>query len=763
MQAALASFPTLWKSNRERASVLLNKTKNALMASASLAVSSLFVAGPALAQDGAEAAASTGEIVVTAQRRSERLQDVPLAITAVSSEFVTQSGIRTVAELKYATPGMDLNNSGGFIFLNIRGIGSKYVSTGLEGPVAVYLDNTYIPRTNGLNTLLDLVDPGSIEILRGPQGTLYGRNATGGVIRVNSANPTDKVEGRIAAEYGRFDHKQLDAMLNVPVSDDFSLRFAGRRRKSDGFVTNYDGEDLGAVNSYTARTRMKWTPSASLEIIGGVEWNRSKAHAIPAPLGRDDGTCYACTFVPGPHQSGGYYDTSVTSFPYYNRSFRSDLKISLDLGDYALSSTTTYFNNYGSQNADLDGVKEDVARYNVLANGGKSFGQELQLTYDSDGPFSYVAAVNYLRDKGFIEFALEGSAFQFAEDAVGVFPGNRNTVLTKSYSALVEGVYKLSDNLKVTAGGRYTYDKRDFAATNNAGFQLFGLPASFDDKDSFKAFTPRFVLAWDNGPTNVYYSYTRGFKAGGVSTPATSPGRFVKPEKVFNHEVGVKHSALGGKLTAALSVFYYKNKGIQAQIVDINSGGNITENAGSAEGYGAELELTARPVDGLNLGVSAGYLHAEYLSYENASASCFDPTGSSNPGSPGATLYACKLDLSGTTVPNAPKLTLAANANYTFPIGEWTGALSGIVQYRSKSLFWPGAGGPLGYDQQKGYAVANFSGYVSPPGGNVRVGFYVDNAFGEKYSSLRTTQTPWVLVDEPAPPRTYGARVEYKF
>lgn len=746
---------------------MLNHIKRRLMVGASVAVASVGIAMPASAQDGPQQTASTndnaiGDIVVTAQRRSERLQDVPLAITAVSPEFVTQSGIRSVAELKFATPGVDINNNTGFIFLNIRGIGSKFVSTGLEAPVAVYVDNIYIPRTNGLNTLLDLVDPGSIEIIRGPQGTLYGRNATGGVIRVNSANPTDKLEGRIAAEYGRFDHKQLDAMLNVPISDDFSIRFAGRRRKADGYVKNIDGKTLPEVNNYTARVRMKWTPSDTLEVVGGAEWIRSKANGFNDLLGRDDSTCYACAATGA--QTQPFYEAAVTiTSPYYNRAFRSDLRINLDAGDYALSSTTTYFNNLGMQNADNDFTAADVFRYNVVRNGGKTFGQEFQLAYDSDGPFSYIAALSYLKDKGFIDFSLEGSAFQFSEDFVGVFPRSNMNVTTQSYAALLEGVYKLSDTIKVTIGGRYTYDKRKQFATNNAGFQLFGAPASYNAADSFRAFTPRFVLAWDNGPTNIFYSYTRGFKAGGFVTPSPFPGNAIRPEKIFNHEVGIKHSAMGGKLTAGLAVFYYKNKGLQTQVIDIDSGGNITENAGSSEGYGAELELTARPLEGLNLGASVGYLHAEYVSYMNAAQTCFDPTGSSNPSNPGATLFPCRIDLSGTVVPNAPKLTLSGNANYTFPIGDWSGSLSGIAQYRSKSLFWAGAGGPLGWDREKAYTVVNFSGYVSPPGDNLRFGFYVDNAFNERYASIRTTLTPWGLSYNAAPPRTYGGRIEYKF
>jgi iron complex outermembrane recepter protein len=734
----------------------------------SLAIAQAANAAPeewAVAQADKKRAESQGvsdEIIVTAQRRSERLEDVPLSITAVSQEFLVRSGLRSAADLKFAAPGLDITSSTGSIMLTMRGTGVQFVSPGLEPPVAIYVDNVYIPRTNGLNSLLDLVDSDSVEVIRGPQGTLYGRNATGGVIRINSANPSDEFEGRVAAEYGRFDNGQLDAMLNVPVSDDFGVRFAGRRHKSDGYVKNADGKTLPAIDNYTARMRMRWTPSDTLEIVGGIERIHSKANGYNDLLGDGGPTCYVCG-VTGT-QPGSFYRSNVTiAAPYENRATRGDLRINLERGDYTLSSTTTYFKNRSEQNADNDFTPVDIFRFNVNRNGGKTFGQELQLAFAGDGPLSYIAALSYLHDKSFIDFSLEGAAFQFSQTFVGVFPRNNNSVETDSYSGLLEAVYEFSDTVKLTVGGRYTSDKRKQSVNNNAGFQLFGAPAGFGDSDTFKAFTPRVVLAWDNGPTNVYYSYTRGFKAGGFVSPSPFPGRAVKSEKIFSHEIGIKHSAFDDRVTAGLSTFYFKNKDLQQQIIDINSGGTITENAGASEGYGVELELNARPVDSLSLGVSVGYLHAEYDKYEDAAVVCFDPTGTSNVVNPGATLYPCRADLSGTDVPHAPELTLSGNASYTFPIGAWSGSLSGLVQYRSKSLFWPGAGGELGYDRQKGYTVANFSGYVSPPGDKLRVGFYLDNAFDEKYATIRTTLQPWGLAYNAAPPRTYGARVEYNF
>ncbi|WP_340268893.1 TonB-dependent receptor [Sphingobium mellinum] len=396
-------------------------------------------------------------------------------------------------------------------------------------------------------------------------------------------------------------------------------------------------------------------------------------------------------------------------------------------------------------------------------NGGKSYSQELQLASKLDGRFNYLFGVNYFYDKSFIGFSLVGSAYDFALNAVGAYPGADDRIKTESVSAFVESTYQVTDQVKVTAGGRYTYDKRDLTIVNNAGFQLFGAPAMSKQSASFRAFTPRFVVAWDNGPLNIYYSYTRGFKAGGFGTPSAFPADRVNPEKVFNHEVGVKNSAFGGKLRSNLSIFYYKNKGLQAQVLDATGGGQRTQNSGAAEGYGAELEVNGDPMQGLVLGGSLAYQHIIYLSYPNASTVCFDPTGTINTTAPGATLYSCSLDFSGTRLPHAPRITASVNGSYTFALGDWSANLAGVAQYRSRFLFTPGAGGQLGFDQQKGYVVANFSGYVSPPGNALRLGLYVDNAFDKKYAQNRATYQPYGMSFFAARPRTYGVRAEYRF
>lgn len=724
-------------------------------------------ATPAVSSDNQANAESIGDIVVTAQRRSERLQDVPLAVTAVSPEAAQQLGLRNLRDIKLVVPGADFSEGTGFAQLYIRGIGQAFATPGVEAPVSVYLDGAYLQRTAGYNALLDIVDPGTIEVLRGPQGTLYGRNATGGVVRLSSALPTSDLEGRAAVEYGRFDHKQFDGMLNLPISETLSVRFAGRYLEEDGYIRNIaTGNDLGGGHSYTVRGTLRWQPNENTDIVAGAEFQKTRFNKDFGQLGAGAPLCWVCQ-TSGDEPADGFYETNQNDLNMWrNRVFRTYLRASFTMGDFDLTSLTSYLSDRSVQFADNDFTPQPFFVFEARGVGGKTFSQEFQVASHLDGPFNYLFGVNYLHDKAFFDIGLTGDQYAFLA-FTGDGPGVTNDIKTDSVSAFVEGNYKLTEELKVTFGGRYTYDKRSITGENNAGFQAFGLPASFEFGDSFRAFTPRFVLAWDNGPTNIYYSFTRGFKAGGLSSPATSAAEALRPEKIFSHEIGVKNKALGGALNTSLSLFYYKNKDLQTQIIDATSGGSRYENAGGVEGYGAEFEANIRPTEGLTIGGALSYLHTEFFNYENAAQVCVDLSGTGNPNAPGAVLVNCQpgpdTNLNGVRAVHAPRFQASLNASYEFPIGTWNANLAGAAQYRSSFDFAPNGGGVLHYDRQSGYTIANFSGYVSPPGDNLRLGFYIDNAFAEKYAVYRATSQPHGIYYQAGRPRTYGLRAEYRF
>ncbi|MEJ7927499.1 TonB-dependent receptor [Sphingobium sp. AN641] len=736
------------------------------------------LASTSYAQTPAEAAAAaapppgseTGEIIVTAQRRSESLQNTPIAVTAVTAEVVQRLGLNSAVDIAAVTPGASFTTTLGFFSPHIRGIGTDFVSVGIEAPVAVYEDGAYLTRTLTVNEILDNFDIGSIQVLRGPQGTLYGRNATGGVIIINSADPTSKFEGRVRAEYGNLDHQQVNAMINVPLGEDLALRATGSYKHDDGFVHNLTrGDDVGGGRVYSARAKLRWTPGNADIVLGGQYYNTQYSLGPLATLGRNDSTCYACVLVPGVvRPSVGFYETenNTTIQPVRTEYYGANLSMTFDMGSFTLSSTTTFRRQKSvNSSSDSDYTPFPLFEFSVPKSGGTSYTQDLLVTSKLEGRFNYLFGLSYLHDKGFFNPRFLGVAFGGNMDP-DTAPGFDDSAKTQSYAAFLEGYYDLTDQLKVTVGGRYTYEERTAHGFTNAGFAaLFGIPGAFsiDLRDAQRAFTPRLVLAWDNGPTNLYYSFTRGFKAGGFPGPFIFPVEPVQAEKIFSHEVGLKQTMFDNRVRLNAAAFYFKNKNQQVQTLDLNSGGTITDNAGAVENYGLELEAQITPTEGLNLGLSGAWQHARYKPFRNAALACFDPTGASNPTAPGATLYPCLIDVTGTAPSFAPEWTGSFNASYGFAIGDWTASLSGIAQYRSSINFQPGAGGELQEDRDGSLFTANLSGYVSPPGEKLRVGFYANNVFDKAYQAFRQTAQPYGVYYNAAKPRTYGLRLEYAF
>ncbi|WP_340318302.1 TonB-dependent receptor [Rhizorhabdus argentea] len=749
-----------------------NKVRAALLVTAAFATTpSLAQAGSAAPTDApsaagvsapsAEETADTADIVVTAQRRAQNLQNVPLAVTAISAETAQNLGIRNVVDVAAITPGASFGTgASGFFQAYIRGIGAATVSVGSEMPVAIYEDGAYMVRTMNLYEVLDNFDIANIQVLRGPQGTLYGRNATGGVIIVNSADPTDAFEGRFRGEFGNIEHRRLDGMVNLPLGEDLALRVTGSYRHEGGYIKNLSAPDaeIGGGRSYNARFKLRWQPEGADIILGGQYQNTRYLHDIDisdsqAPI------CFGCTLT-GQANPTGYFTYNKTPLPpITSKAWGANLNMTFDLGEFDLNSTTTYRHQDNRNSAsDSDYSSADLLVFTVPKSGGSTFTQDFQLTSKLSGPLNYIFGLNYLYDKGIFNPVFVGSFFPPQN---GQLPGFANTAKTKSYSAYAEGYYDLTDQLKVTVGGRYTYQERRLYGDTNAAFgAIVGTgPFTFVERGSERAFTPRFVLAWDDGPTNIYYSFTRGYKAGGFAGPALFPVAEIKPEKIFSHEIGIKQRAFGGKATFNAAVFYFKNKNQQTQTYDLNAGGTVTKNAGALENYGIEAEAQLTPMNGLHLGFSGAWQHARYKPFQGAAIVCYDPTAPAG----GPVLSNCSTILTGRAPPQAPEWKGSANIAYDFNIASWTANLSALAEYRSSIDFYPGAGGNLNHDRDPGRVLVNASGYISPPGANLRIGFYANNVFNKKYWISAFTNAPYGTAYEPALPRTYGVRIEYKF
>lgn len=730
---------------------------------------SLLLGAPVLAQESTTGAAgetmALEEIVVTAQRRSENLQDVPIAVTAVSSALVENLNMETIDEIQAVTPNMTFNTGYGFSQLFIRGIGSNFTTAGLENAVATYVDGAYLERASGIT--FDLVDIESVQVLKGPQGTLYGRNATGGAVLITTANPTDRLEARVAAEYGRFNHVQGDAMINVPLNETLSFRAAGRYSRDGNYVYNFATDSrLGARRSWVARGKLRYTPSDDFTAVLTAEHSDERGAVLPERQRLSFPLCVGCATPGNVAPNLGRYQTDLD---YVERpevkATNINLRMQYTPGDISIESVTAYRDQDEVARSDQDYSRADVFAYEA-PTGGKTFTQDVTVTTDLGGWYDALFGISYLHDDGYYYLYANGASFRTI--VPGDIPRSFNDVRTESVSAFGELRIRPLERLTITAGGRYTYDKRELhGRTNLAGNIAFAGAngvLELERKSTFSSFVPRFVIAYDTDMVNVYASYSEGFKAGGFTSPAFTALPAVDPESIKNYEVGVKFVSPDRRLRANLAAFYYRYSDIQVTIVDIEAtGGGFITNAGSARGKGVELDFEFQLNDWLQIFGGGGYLDANYREFRNATQAIPLPAGAPL-GACGGWVCGGVRDLDGFPLNRAPEWNGFIGANLSMPVStDWKADLSGVVKYSSSFDHVPGAGGPLGLDHEPSYTLVNVTGGIGPSDDRYKIGFYVENLFNERYALSRQTSVPFGAYEAPARPRTYGIRAAARF
>jgi iron complex outermembrane recepter protein len=711
------------------------------------------------------------EVLVTAQRRSERSEKVPISVTAITPETLSNLDVRTIDQVAAITPDLVFDSGFSFAQIYIRGIGvSIGVGVGLESSVSTYLDGVYVPRMVG--TIFNLVDVSSVQVLKGPQGTLYGRNSGGGAILINTADPTDKFSVSGTAQAGRFNHAQVDSVINLPVSDTLAVRVAARHLSDDGFVFNTTtDETLRGLRSDDVRAKVKWTPNENFTSLLQADYHFQSSR-YPA-VGRQDAVgslsalCIGCLFggsasVTDPYQVSSDYAPVDTGQSYAVR-----LNLQYTLNNLTFQNTVAYRDLSQAVSDDIDHTSAPLfattARYS-----GKTVSDDFQISSSFGGVFDFLAGGQYIHDSANALNRLFGElvglpyvgSYVPANTAMGY-----QVVVTKSYAGYGELYIRPIDRTTITLGGRYTKDTRSLESNwnENAVQDLSGNPAgplTASQSASYNKFTPRAVIAYDFGPVNAYASYTQGFKAGGFNVPAFVPQTVpINPEKVDSYEIGAKFVSADRRTRANAAAFFYNYNDLQVSIIGQNASSQIIKNAATAQGKGIETDLSQKLTDWLTVGVGGSYLDAHYTRYPDAPVygTVTGPTGQI------VALALKTVDLSGTPLVRAPKWSGNLSFDVATPLGkEWLGHLDGVVHYTSRYLFTPGAGGDLHYDTQSPYALANLSGGIGPSSGSYEVGFYIDNLFNKIYYEQRNVGStgPEALI---APPRTYGVRGAFNF
>ena len=688
----------------------------------------------------AEAGASLQEIIVTAQRRGENLQSVPLTVTAISGQDAQRMGVTDTSSLTAAVPGLDFSRQANAATPFIRGVGATSSLIGNEASVATYVDGVYISAPQA--ALFTLNNIAHIEVDKGPQGTLFGRNATGGVVQVNTRDPSQDTQVDAQLGYGNYRTTTESLYATTGISSDLAADIA----LYDLYQSKGWGKDVTTgVDAYTerdwgGRTKLLWTPGESTHVMLAGDFSVSQGEQglglspLPGTRGLD-----------GVTSNSGFYNTAVNPNDYYKSTvYGGSLKVEQDLGWARLLSISAARRYRVPFGLDQDSTPLPLIGANIQGR-DRSYSEELQLQSLGADKVTWIGGLYYLNDVSNYEpLGLSGLALQGLPYS-DVF----STQNLRSYSAFGQTTIEVIDATHLTLGARYTSDHRGIVGETVLPLGPGGSPIAAEPASQSAVFSkPTWRVSLDHQFTNDllgYVSYNRGFKSGVFDALAYS-NPAVKPEVLDAYEVGVKSEFFAHRLRINGSAFDYKYQNIQ--IDQLENGVSTLLNAAKAKIYGADLDVAVIPANGLTLGAAMEYLHGRYDSFPNAPLYTPLPTGGDLPSS---------FDAAGKTTVRSPDFVGNVTASYELPVS--IGSFDVVTgAYYNSGFYW----NPDDRIKQPAYTLVNASATWSAPKADWDVRLWGKNLTSRRYYSYETDQE---FGDDasPAPPLTYGISVGYHF
>lgn len=679
--------------------------------------------------DPASSETSLSDIVVTARKREESLQNVPASILAIGDEQVAALNAKSLADLNGVTPNVALSDDG---TLTIRGISSNARNAGFEAGAATYIDGVYLGRPLGNNQ--DLVDIERIEFLRGPQGTLYGKNTTAGAVSIVTVRPGNEWTGRAEVQYAELDDVRVSGYAAGPIAADLAgIKIAAFRRKSDGYQLNlFDGGRVGFKNSVGARGELRLTPGSwDIALRGDYADDKS------TPVNQEPVSGFSAALSPG-------IDTLNQDSVFALRAKGGGLSLTADkdlAGGYSLTaisgwrSLKTLLSNFDDDFSPLNAV------YHTFADKGRQFSQEVRLASPSTGRLNFIVGAYYFhqvldsfRPVTFsADFPLQGEITNIV------------TTKTDTIAAFANADYHVTDALTLNVGLRYTNEHKalDFV---QLGFPALGYPSfDFTDKFSDSDLSPTASLLYEFSPAVTgYVKFSKGFKSGGWNPDLTTTDHIrFNSENVNNYEAGLRTRLLDDRLRMNLTGYYMDYNDLQvSQFLGTFSGFVIT-NAGSARIKGLELELQAKPATWMTLSGGGAYNDARYVSFDSGTGVSYD----------------------GLQLVNTPKFSAFAAADLKVPVRFGDFVAHGDIRYQSKVFFDDDRTiSPVGPFAEDGYALINGRvGFALESG--IEVTAFVQNLTNKRVLINRNHDNVGLglFLDRYGPPRQFGGRVSFSF
>ena len=714
---------------------------------------------PAVDETGAASDVSTvAEIVVTAQKRSERLQDVPISISVVNPALLAQTNAKNLNELSGAVPGIQLNGNGGGgrTYVQMRGTTGSALNIGDE-PVAVYLDDVYAARGLFIGNA-DLLDVGSIEIVRGPQGTLQGRNATAGAILVRSADPTPTPQGYFTAQVQDPLEYRAQGAVSGPLGRGFRGRAALGYAKAEGFGTN-TFNDTRVGGSESAQIRGVLTYAGDNPLTARIVADYASIGNTPA-LFRNAATNFS------PLATGALVTapTPTTPLPvdqrvriYKKHEYNLDPNTNTTLNTNGLSAKLAYafpaadlVSVTGYRRAHVFGTNNSSGLataprqgYNNNNDRSVSFTQEVRLQSSGPTRFSWILGGYYFNEDQDYADTIYSLRFSTPTALQSFYFGNQETV---SYAAFADATFNFTDQLQVIGGARYTQDDKTLRGGIRVTNQTTGVVTNTPynpPTDSWDSTTYRAKLVYKPSRNLTFYAgYGTGFRAGGYNAFAVQPA--FAPEEIKSYEVGAKGDLFQRRL--GYSVTAYQNDYTNLQLrAGVPTGGAIITNAADSEIKGFEAELNARPFERTRLSANMSYTDAIFSSFPRA-----------------VDVFNAFVDASGNRLPNAPELQYFVSAAQDFPLANgWTLTADANYRWRDEIFFYfTNQDAPTFRDDPGGQLNGRVS--VQSPDEKWTFAAFVSNLTDSRLvtTDVITFSYPEVSLNIP---RTFGVALERRF
>lgn len=704
------------------------------------------VAFPAVAQEATsdqtrveQPATGLADIVVTAQRREQKLQDVPISISAIGASALDNAGVEGTAQLQAAVPNLVVARQVGAAVPYLRGIGYNSGDAEAESSVAMYVDGVYQP--SNFANFFDFNAIERIEVLKGPQGTLFGRNATGGVVQVITRAPSFTPKMDFDIGYANYDTVKGSAYVSSGLTDTLAANLAVQyQNQNDGWGRNVykDKEDFYS-REFNIRGKLLFAPTDATDITlsGNYVWfNRNNVTAQNPP---------GAVLATGQGYLGRYNSAGDTDWQANGKSYGGSLTATHDFGGFQIKNITAYqkFNGYQTLDQDMSPLPLVAGEFRIRT---RMISQEFHVLAPSDAKFQWLAGIYYYNyNAGFDPLSISGLVF---DPLPGVTISSESR--TRSIAAFAQGTYPIATDLNLTMGIRYSRDKIRYSGTEVIYETDTVLNSADNKKLVTKKPTWRISLDYKFSPDILgYISYNRGFKSGNFAS-GTAPGlnEPYLPERLDAYEIGLKTELFNKAVIFNTSAFYYDFKNIQFQRTD--TGVVRTINGPTAKIYGIEVDMTGKVTSNLTVNANGSYLHTRIGDFPNAPNTNRLPSGMNDFGDP-------TFNAKGNQLPYAPEFSGNIGFQYQIPLE------SGHIRLGSSLLY----AGKVYSEVDNRLVIKEHAVLAASLGwegdNGLRASIWGNNLTNSYYYSLLSGVAGGTDLAIPAAPRTYGVTFGYSF